>query len=202
MLYQLSYPHLIGLWCIIMRQSVMQKDWFAVLKVTVTVRAHIKMSLLLLSLLIVLQPVLMWWYIIICLSVLWEEWIAASKVKVTVKVKNVSERLFGWYVLNHWTFRAAVFEHFSIAAATFPALVLYSFPSVRSRYQVKVTMATVLSPHILSVSVATVLKISGMLQSNRSVGLFKLRGFLSSLTRYLLGCFTWELTFCSAPQVF
>ena len=39
MLYQLSYPHLIVLWCIIMRQSVMQKDWFAVLKV-VTVRAH------------------------------------------------------------------------------------------------------------------------------------------------------------------
>ena len=79
--------------------------------------------------------------------------------------------------------------------ATFPALVLYSFPSVLSRYQVKVTMATVLSPHILSVSVATVLKISGMLQSNCSAGLFKLRGFLSSLTRYLLGCFTWELTF-------
>ena len=93
-----------------------------------------------------------------------------------------------------WTFCAAVLERFSIAAATVPALVLYSFPSALSRYQVKVTMATVLSPHLLSVSVATVLKISGMLESNRNAGSFKLRGFLSSLTRYLLGCFTWELS--------
>ena len=93
-----------------------------------------------------------------------------------------------------WTVCAPVLEHFSIAVATFPALVLYFFPSALPGYQVRVTMATVLPPHLLSVSVATVLKISGMLQSNRSVGPFKPRGFLSPLTWYLLGCFTWELS--------
>ena len=33
------FPNLV-LWCIIMSQSVMQKDWFAISKVTVTARAH------------------------------------------------------------------------------------------------------------------------------------------------------------------
>ena len=33
------FPNVV-LWCIIMSQSVMQKDWFAIFKVTVTARAH------------------------------------------------------------------------------------------------------------------------------------------------------------------
>ena len=33
-----------------------------------------------------------------------QNWITAFKIKVTVKVKNVSEYLSGWYLLNHKTF--------------------------------------------------------------------------------------------------
>ena len=55
------------------------------------------------KLVIHLQPSLVWWYITKSHSVLWKKWIAVFKVKVIVKDQNVSERLSGWYPLNHPT---------------------------------------------------------------------------------------------------
>ena len=56
-----------------------QKDWFAVLKIKVTVKDNIiKIWLfnMLSELLILLQVNLVWWYIIIRWIVLWKDWIA------------------------------------------------------------------------------------------------------------------------------
>ena len=51
-----------------------------------------------------LEPNLVWWYSVINQSVLCKNWVTAFKGKVTAKVQNVSEYLFGWYLLNRTTF--------------------------------------------------------------------------------------------------
>ena len=56
------------------------------------------------TLLVHLQPNMVWWYSIISQSVLWENGITVLKVKATAKVQNVCECLSGQYPLNHRTF--------------------------------------------------------------------------------------------------
>ena len=67
------FPNLV-LWCIIMSRSVMQKDWFAVFKFRVTVRAHLIKYDFLPYLLncwsFGSQMYVIWWYIIVSWSVL------------------------------------------------------------------------------------------------------------------------------------
>ena len=72
-----------------MSQIVFQRDWFAVFRVKVTVRAHVIKydSTISTELLIFLQPNLIGWYIIISLNVLCKNYIVVFKVKVTVKVQ-------------------------------------------------------------------------------------------------------------------
>ena len=74
----LLLPNLIW-WCIIMSQILFQKDWFAVIKVKVTVKNNIIKTWLfniLSELLILLQVNLVWWHIIIRWIVLWKYWTA------------------------------------------------------------------------------------------------------------------------------
>ena len=98
------FPNLV-LWCIIMSQSVMQKDWFAIFKVKFTARA------LMIKIWQFLWYLLNCWsfstklgllvYLLVSQSVLWKNWIVV--VKVTAKFQNVNECL-SRYFLNRWTF--------------------------------------------------------------------------------------------------
>ena len=82
-------PNLVW-WCIIMRQCVLWKNWFTILKY----QGHSEglynqnMTIFTISskLLVSLQPNLVWWYSIISWSVLWKNGITVFKVKVTENV--------------------------------------------------------------------------------------------------------------------
>ena len=69
----LLLPNLVW-WCIIMSQIAFQKDWFAVLKVKVTMKDHVIKVWLsnISSELLILN--LVWWHIIISWIVLWKDW--------------------------------------------------------------------------------------------------------------------------------
>ena len=73
-------PPNLAWWCIIMNQIVFQKDWFAVLKVKVTIEDNIikiwLFHVLLSEMLILLQLNLVWWHVIKRWIVLWKDWIA------------------------------------------------------------------------------------------------------------------------------
>ena len=67
------------MWRIIMSQIVFRNDWYAIFKVSVTVKNNlikIRLFNILSELLILLQLNLVWWYIIIRWVVLWKNWIA------------------------------------------------------------------------------------------------------------------------------
>ena len=87
-----------------MSHCVMQKNWFTVFNVKVTVRDYIiKIWLYLLYLLnywSICNQTWFWWYNIISRSILWTNWITAYKAKVTAMVQYVSECLTGWHFLN------------------------------------------------------------------------------------------------------
>ena len=83
-----------------MSRSVMRKDLFAIFKIELTARAHIKIIMPVLSseLLILLQSDLAGWYITI---VLWKDWTVVFKVKVTAKFQNFTECLSVLKFLYH-----------------------------------------------------------------------------------------------------
>ena len=83
-------------WCIIMN-----KNWFTIFIVKVTVKAYITKMGLFLHLLNFRSVCNQTWFDSQC--VLWKNWMTAFKVKVAVKAQNVSECLSG-YLLNHRTF--------------------------------------------------------------------------------------------------
>ena len=103
----LLLPNLVW-WCIIISQNVLQKDWFAVFKVKVTITDNIiKICLfdILSELLILLQLNLVWWHIIISWIVLWKDWIALlQQGQGQRKVQNSSECSSGCYLLSCCTF--------------------------------------------------------------------------------------------------
>ena len=101
-LLNLLLPNLVW-WCISMSQIVFSKDWFAVFKVKVTVKAHIIkiwLSNISSELLILLQLDLVWWHLIISWIVLWKDWIALLwsksrsqkmfKISVNIHLDNIS----------------------------------------------------------------------------------------------------------------
>ena len=87
--------------------SVMQEDWFSVIKFRVTVKVHLirymTVSTIYAELLIFLQSNLIGWYIIISLSVLCKNYIVVFKVKTTVQVQNFMEFLCILFHLYHWS---------------------------------------------------------------------------------------------------
>ena len=95
-------------WCSIMSLSVMQKNWFTVFNVKVTVKGLYNQNM---TISVVSSKLLVLFATKLGLIVQHhklecpvEKWIAAFKVKVTAKVQNVSECLSRWYFLSHRTF--------------------------------------------------------------------------------------------------
>ena len=95
---KLLLPNLVW-WCIIMSQIALQKDWFAVFKIKVTMKDHvIKIWLSSSELLILLRLNLVWWHIIKSWIVLWKDWTVLLwsrsqkrfKIPVNVHLDNTS----------------------------------------------------------------------------------------------------------------
>ena len=138
-------PNLVW-WCILTRWCVIQKNWFNIFNVKVTLRGYIIKIWLFLRYLLNCRSVCnQTWFVSAASeakSVLWKNWVTAFKVKVTAKVQNVSECLSKWYLLNCWTFYNQIWhdDASSWARLSYKKIGLLSYKkigklSLRSRSQ-------------------------------------------------------------------